>query len=72
MDLNELRSQVARLQQKIHDRRLGVLIPWVDALRRQLEDRLGSSGSATCDEVAGTGGRGPETPGPSSVTEGER
>ncbi len=46
VDLNELRGQVARLQQKIHDRRLGVLVPWVDALRRQLEDRLGNSGSA--------------------------
>jgi hypothetical protein len=42
-DLADLRNQLARLQQKIHARRLGVLIPWVDALRRQVEDRLGES-----------------------------
>ena len=42
-DLADLRNQLARLQQKIHERRLGVLIPWVDALRRQVEDRLGGS-----------------------------
>jgi hypothetical protein len=43
-DLADLRNQLARLQRKIHERRLGVLIPWVDALRRQVEDRLGESG----------------------------
>ena len=41
-DLSDLRAQVARLQQKIHARRLGVLVPWVDALRLQVEDRLGN------------------------------
>ena len=39
-DLRDLRDQVARLQQKIHDRRLDALIPWVDALRQQVDDRL--------------------------------
>jgi hypothetical protein len=41
-DLGELRAQVARLQQKIHGRRLQPLIPWVDRLRRELEHRLGN------------------------------
>jgi hypothetical protein len=40
-DLHDLRHQVARLQRKIHDRNLGALIPWIDALRQQIEDRLG-------------------------------
>ena len=40
-DLHDLRHQVARLQHKIHDRNLGALIPWIDALRQQIEDRLG-------------------------------
>ncbi len=39
-DLRDLRDQVVRLQQKIHIQRLGVLVPWVDALRRQVESRL--------------------------------
>jgi hypothetical protein len=39
-ELRDLRDQVARLQQKIHSSRLGILIPWVDALRQQVEDRL--------------------------------
>jgi hypothetical protein len=42
-DLRDLRDQVARLQQKIHARRLGILVPWVDALRQQVEDRLGDA-----------------------------
>jgi hypothetical protein len=42
-DLADLRNQLARLQRKIHERRLGVLIPWVDTLRHQVEDRLGGS-----------------------------
>ena len=42
-DLRDLRDQVARLQQKIHARRLEGLVPWVDALRRQVEDRLGNA-----------------------------
>jgi hypothetical protein len=42
-DLRDLRDQVARLQQKIHERRLGALGPWVDALREQVEDRVGKS-----------------------------
>jgi hypothetical protein len=36
----DLRDQIARLQRKIHERRLNALIPWVDALRRRVEDRL--------------------------------
>jgi hypothetical protein len=39
-DLEDLRQQVARLQRKIHERDLEALIPWVDALRRQVDDRL--------------------------------
>jgi hypothetical protein len=39
-DLGDLRDQVARLQDKIHRRRLQHLIPWVDALSKQVEDRL--------------------------------
>jgi hypothetical protein len=39
-DLRDLCAQVARLQRKIHERRLNALIPWVDALRRRVEDRL--------------------------------
>jgi hypothetical protein len=39
-DLRDLRDQIARLQQKIHERRLNALIPWVDALDRQVQDRL--------------------------------
>ncbi len=42
-DLRDLRDQVARLQQKIHARRLGALVPWVDALRQQVEDRLSNA-----------------------------
>jgi hypothetical protein len=41
-DLRELRAQVARLQQKVHERRLQALIPWVDGLRRELEQGLGN------------------------------
>jgi hypothetical protein len=40
VDPGDLRSQLARLQQKIHARRLGALIPWIDALRQRVEDRL--------------------------------
>ena len=39
-DLQDLRDQVVLLQQKIHVRNLEALIPWVDALRRQVDDRL--------------------------------
>ncbi len=46
-DLRNLRDHVARLQQKIHTRNLEPLIPWVDALKRQIDDRLGDSGKAT-------------------------
>ncbi len=45
-DLRDLRYQVARLQQKIHTRQLGPLIPWVDALRKQVEDHLGDARKA--------------------------
>jgi len=43
-DLLELRDQVAWLQHKIHARKLDSLIPWVDALRRQVDNRLGDAG----------------------------
>ncbi len=39
-DLQDLRDQVVLLQQKIQGRNLEALIPWVDALRRQVDDRL--------------------------------
>jgi hypothetical protein len=39
-DLRDLQGQVARLQRKIHDRKLEALIPWIDALRQQVDDRL--------------------------------
>jgi hypothetical protein len=39
-DLDDLNDQITRLKQKIHDRRLEGLIPWVDALKRQVDDRL--------------------------------
>ena len=42
-DLRDLCAQVARLQRKIHDRRLDALIPWVDALRRRVEGGLATS-----------------------------
>jgi hypothetical protein len=45
-DLRDLRDQIARLQHKIHSRNLGALIPWVDALRRQIDVRIGHSGKA--------------------------
>jgi hypothetical protein len=45
-DLRDLRDQIARLQDKIHTRNLGALIPWVDALRRQVDVRIGHSGKA--------------------------
>jgi hypothetical protein len=41
--LLDLRDQVARLQHKIHARRLGALIPWVDALSQRVEDRLANA-----------------------------
>jgi hypothetical protein len=37
-DLRDLRAQIARLQRKIHDRRLNGLIPWIDALWRMVSD----------------------------------
>jgi hypothetical protein len=45
-NLRDLDDQVARLQQKIHARRLGVLIPWVDALKQRIHDRLNNSRKA--------------------------
>jgi hypothetical protein len=45
-DLRDLRDQLARLQHKIHARKLVALIPWVDALKQQVDDRLGHSGKA--------------------------
>jgi hypothetical protein len=44
--LQDLRDQVARLQLKIHARKLDSLIPWVDALRRQVDNRLDDAGKA--------------------------
>ncbi len=40
VELRELSDQVARLRRKIHERQLGALIPWVDALQRQVDERL--------------------------------
>jgi hypothetical protein len=40
-DLRDLREQVARLQEKVHQLRLGPLIPWVDALRKRVEEQFG-------------------------------
>jgi hypothetical protein len=50
-DLGNLHDQVARLQQKIHARRLAALIPWVDALKQQIHDRLTNArkAGAPCD-----------------------
>ncbi len=45
-DLRDLRDQLARLQHKIHARKLSALIPWVDALKQQVDDRLGDAGKA--------------------------
>ena len=41
-ELRDLRIQLARLQQKIHALGLGGLVPWIDALKRQVETRLNS------------------------------
>jgi hypothetical protein len=43
-ELRDLRDQVARLQHIIHARKLDSLIPWVDALRQQVDNRLGLAG----------------------------
>jgi hypothetical protein len=43
-DLRDLRDQVARLQHKIHARKLDSLIPWVDALKRQVDNRIADAG----------------------------
>jgi len=45
-DLRDLHDQVARLRQKIHARRLEPLIPWVDALFKQVADQLNNAGKA--------------------------
>ena len=39
-DLQDLRDQLVLLQRKIKGRNLEALIPWVDELRRQVDDRL--------------------------------
>jgi hypothetical protein len=39
-DVRDLRAQGARLRHRIHQRRLLALIPWVDALENQVDDRL--------------------------------
>jgi hypothetical protein len=39
-ELRDLRIQLARLQQKIHALGLVGLVPWIDALKRQVETRL--------------------------------
>jgi hypothetical protein len=48
-DLRDLRAQVERLQRKIHERQYHSLIPWVDALRRRVEDRLATRESSQND-----------------------
>lgn len=45
-ELSSLRDEVAWLQHKIHARKLDSLIPWVDALRRRVEDRFGDAPKA--------------------------
>jgi hypothetical protein len=39
-DLRDLRDQIARLQRKVFAPRIGALVPWVDALGKQVEKRL--------------------------------
>ena len=39
-DLNDLLTQLDRLQRKIHALGLRGLVPWIDALKRQVETRL--------------------------------
>jgi hypothetical protein len=39
-DLRDLREQVSQLQQKIRTLQLVPLIPWVDALRRRVEEQF--------------------------------
>jgi hypothetical protein len=39
-DHQDLRDQIDHLHRKIHERRLSALIPWIDALHRQVQDRL--------------------------------
>ncbi len=55
-DLRNLRDQVARLQRKIYARNLEPLIPWVDALKRQIDDRLGVPNASTPPCEGGLGG----------------
>jgi len=52
-DLRDLRNQVARLRQKIHDRQLQPLVPWVDELARQVEKTLTTRQWEGHDETAG-------------------
>ncbi len=42
-ELHDVRIQLARLQQKIHALGLRGLVPWIDALRRQVETRLNNA-----------------------------
>jgi hypothetical protein len=51
-ELQDLRDQVARLQRKVHARKLNGLIPWVDALRQQVDDRLGHGECGTAEAGA--------------------
>jgi hypothetical protein len=51
-DLRDLCQQVARLQRKIHERKLSSLIPWVDSLRQTVEDRLGDDRAGGHHEIA--------------------
>jgi uncharacterized protein (DUF2342 family) len=44
--VQDLRDQVAWLQHKMDARKLDSLIPGVDALRRQFDNRLGDAGKA--------------------------
>jgi len=39
-DLNDLLGELARLRQKIHALGLQALVPWIDTLLRQVENRL--------------------------------
>jgi len=53
-DLLDLYRQVARLRQKIHDRQLQPLVPWVDALARQVENMLTPREQEGRDETGGS------------------
>jgi hypothetical protein len=46
-DVSDLLAQLARLQHKIHALGLGGLVPWINVLKRQVENRLNSTEKET-------------------------